>query len=980
MIIHFALLLGILPYKDAFIQSLISNMTIEDLVLQLHLTFGGDIIGGQDGNELYDHAMRFSPDSPIGVVHDWYSLNTSHYNSIQEYNLEKAHLKIPLVHTGECLHGVASFKQSMFPQSLSLSASFDTDLVYRVGRAIGAEARSIGIHACFSPVLDIGQDPRWGRMQEAWGEDKVLTSRMGVAYASGLSKNSSWSEPDAVVPVVKHFAAHGSPQSGHNGAPFMGYGNRQLVQDLLTPFKAAIQLGGAKGVMMAYNEFDGIPAHVHPMFYEALKDWGYTGFVMADDTGMSELETIHRVADSPADTIRQWFNAGGMLQFYDHPLETYLNLTKELIANGSVQLSTLQSRVKAMLGVKWDLGLFRDPFIPPAIDPVQIVHSHRDLALEAARKSLVLLENRNATLPFRPKEQGIRKIALIGPFADVLNYGDYSGPWGQTPADDAATTLRQGMLEYAAEAAVDDGFEVLSSWGANTWEYNAQYVIPPYLLFPNDDDDDNNTDGGGLSATYFADTDFTTPITRKKKEVPALDWGLYPPAGLPSTNFSAVWEGWLASPVDYLDEDDVHGWIGVAVGADATARLFVDDELVFAHDGGLEGGTIMPNIVDRAYVLANGTRASPAGSAPFVFRRGARHVVRLEVRAYDRRPPVANVVAVRSRVLLFWNLVDRRTAIQQAARLARAPDVDAIVLALGAAWNSDGENADRALLGLAPAQAALARAVYDGARDARTPVVLVLQGGRPFALGGNGHGNGYGNGDGHDGKEGDDDLDLYARSAAVLSAGFAGQAGGRAIADALFGAVDPAGRLPVGVPRHAGQLPVHYQGLGRRRGAYVDADAEPAYWFGHGLSYATFAVRDFSASTATTADATTTPAVAAAAAADRGELYFGAGDTVAFSVRVANAGAVRGSFVAQVYLLSRVSSVVQPARQLVAFGRVDVEVGGEATLAMELDVDRYLTILNRTDGWELEKGPYTFALLRNGGDTDSSVNVTLHCV
>lgn len=150
--------------------------------------------------------MHLAPTAPIGIIHDWYPTNSSQYNELQRLNSEKARIDIPFMQTGECLHGVGSFKQSMFPQSIGMSASFDTDLVNRVGRAIGEEASSIGVHACFAPVLDLGKDPRWGRVQEAWGEDMVLTSHMGVAYASGLSKNSSWSEPDAVVPVMKVWA------------------------------------------------------------------------------------------------------------------------------------------------------------------------------------------------------------------------------------------------------------------------------------------------------------------------------------------------------------------------------------------------------------------------------------------------------------------------------------------------------------------------------------------------------------------------------------------------------------------------------------------------------------------------------------------------------------------------------------------------------------------------------------------------------
>ncbi|KAI0594827.1 glycoside hydrolase family 3 protein [Biscogniauxia sp. FL1348] len=908
--------------KDSFIDSLVSNMTIADMVLQLHLMFGGDIVGLSSDNALYDYTMRFSPDSPIGVMHDWYPLNTSHYNAVQESNLQKARLKIPLMHTGECLHGVGSFKQSLFPQSLGLSASFDTDLVYRVGRAIGTEARSIGIHACLSPVLDIGQDPRWGRMQEAWGEDKVLTSHMGVAYSSGLSKNGSWSEPDAVAPVMKHFAAHGAPQCGHNAAPFMGHGNRQVMQDLLTPFKAAVELGGVKGVMMAYHEFDDIPAHVHPAFYQALDDWKFDGFVMADDTGMVELQTRHQVASSPADAIQQWFNAGGMLQFYDYPLETYLNATRDLVANGSVELSTLQSHVRRMLGVKWDLGLFDDPYVASDIDPVQIVKDHKSLTLEAAQRSLVLLENKNSTLPLKPKAQGIKKIALIGPFTDVLNYGDYSGQWGQYPAG-SAETLRQGILGYAER---DGGFELVSSWGTNTWEYNAQYVIPAYLL-------SSNGTPGGLKATYFADTNFGNPVT-EKFEVPALDWGLYPPDGLPSTNFSAIWEGELQSPVDV----DVDGWIGVAVGPNTTARLYIDGVLIMSHgvDGLSDAGTIAGNIMQYSYITANSS-LPPDSSAPFTFQKGARHRLRVEYQAFNLHKKTANVASLNSQILLFWNLVSRNgDAIDQAVGLARASDL--VVLAVGAAWNSDGESGDRGTLDLAPSQDALARAIYQLGK----PVVLVLQGGRPFGIAG-----------------------YYDQSAAVLSAFFPGQCGGQAIADALFGAATPGGRMPVTVPRHVGQLPAYYSAKPTVHVRdYLDVDSAPAYWFGHGLSYADFEVSAFEASGGGNAS------FFAAAA----------GDTVAFSVRVRNTGHVPGSYVAQVYVLARVSAVVQPVRQLVAFRRVDVEPGREVTAHMRLDPARYLAIINRKGSWELEKGAYTFALLRHGGDTDASMNVTMHCV
>lgn len=916
---------GVSLAKDAFLNQLISNMTVEDLVLQLHLTFGDDIVGVNSNNELYDYTMRFTPDSPIGIIHDWYPLNVSHYNSVQQLNLDKARLKVPLMHFGECLHGVGSFKQSMFPQALGLSASFDTDLVYRVGRAIATEARSIGIHACFSPVLDVGLDSRWGRLQEAWGEDKVLTSHMGVAYSSGLSKNASWSEPDAVVPVMKHFAAHGAPQAGRNAAPFMGHGNRQVFQDLLVPFKAAIDLGGVRGVMMAYNEFDDIPAHVNPKLYKALEDWGFDGFVIADDTGMNELYSVHQVANSPADAIRQWYNAGGMVQFYDWSLELLLDSTRDLIANGSLELSTLQARVRSVLGVKWDLGLFDNPFVSPDTDSLQIVKDNRGLTLEAAQKSIVLLENKNATLPLRPTDQGISKIALIGPFADTLNYGDYSGQWGEYPAG-SANTMRQGMLAYSH--GEDTEFELVSSWGTNTWEYNAQYVIPPYLL--------STPDGrsGGLQVTYFADTSFAEPVVTTL-EAPALDWGIYPPPGLPSNNFSAIWEGRLTSPVDV----DVDGWIGVAVGANTTAKLFINASLITSWGFPLTTeSNILGNIQQFDFVRENST-LPPEGSSPFTFKKGETYDIRLEYQAFNLYPKIENVVSLNSQLLLFWNLVSSdpaNNAVSQAVQIAQS--ADAIVLAVGAAWNSDGESADRATLGLAPSQDELAKAIYALGK----PVILVLQGGRPFAI-----------------------PEYYNQSAAVLNAWFPGQSGGQAIADVLFGKTSPGGRLPLSAPRHVGQIPINYnyKNLGRKI-KYLDIDSQPSYPFGYGISYTTFNISEFTA-TATSAPNNT----------------FAAGDTITFSTKIQNSGGMGGSYVAQVYLLGRISSIVQPVKQLVAFQRVYLDIGEEAVVSLELEVDRYLPIINRWDEWELEKGEYTFALLEHGGDAaDTGLNVTLKLV
>lgn len=591
-----------------------------------------------------------------------------------------------------------------------------------------------------------------------------------------------------------------------------------------------------------------------------------------------------------------------------------------------MSIRKLQLHVKKLLKLKRELGLFEDPYIPAHIDPVSIVEDHQDLALEAASKSVVLLKNEDNLLPLSSQKG---TIALIGPFADTLNFGDYSGTLGQQPAQQA-TTLRQAMLENVHKHDSQDapGATIKCAWGANSWNYENQYAIPPYLL---------SHDGipGGLMATYYQDHSFQSPrVTRQ--ETPALDWGLYPPAGLPSNNFSALWQGHLESPVD----SNTLGTIGVAVGASSGMRLFIDGKLLSSHKPSAPSD-ILPNIVSYEFTQANATQIPPNG-APFLFKPGVTHHIRIEYVALNREKRIANEGSVNSQVLLWWNLVSQGDdAVSQAVALSK--DADVVVLALGSAWNSDGESSDSANLALSKDQDRLARTILDLGK----PVVLALSGGRPLAL-----------------------PEHYAKAKAVLSTFYGGQASGRAVANVLTGRFNPGGRLPISIPRHPGQLPAYYNMKPSARLVdYNDDISGPLYPFGHGMSYTTFSVTSMSFSTPANEDA------------QNSARQFSEGDELAFSVAIANTGSVAGCYVAQIYLLGRTSQITQPVRQLVAFQRVYIAPNQTAKAILRVDVDRYLKILNRNGKWELERGNYTFAVLENGGSNAAAVqNITLWCV
>lgn len=350
-------------------------------------------------------------------------------NDIQRFFVERSRLGIPVIFHEECLHGHAAREGTSFPQPIGLGATFDPELVERLYTMTAAEARARGTHQALTPVVDVAREPRWGRVEETFGEDPYLVARMGVAAVRGFQGDASFAGKTRVIATLKHFAAHGQPESGTNCAP-ANVSMRVLREVFLPTFKAAIQEAGAMSVMPAYNEIDGVPAHANRWLLQDVlrREWGFEGFVVSDYFAIRELNERpeffgHHVARDGKAAAALAVATGVDIELPDP--DCYLHLA-ELVREGTVPESVIDERVRPMLRAKFRLGLFDDPYVDPA-EAERIVRepSHRDLALEAARKTITLLKNDRGALPIDPL--AIRTIAVIGPNADRVMLGGYSG-------------------------------------------------------------------------------------------------------------------------------------------------------------------------------------------------------------------------------------------------------------------------------------------------------------------------------------------------------------------------------------------------------------------------------------------------------------------------------------------------------------------------------------------------------------------------
>ncbi len=369
-------------------------------------------------------------------------------NAIQKFFMEQTRLGIPVIFHEECLHGLAAPEATSYPQPIGLASTFNPALVEEIYTEIAEDTRGRGAHQALTPVVDVARDPRWGRVEETFGEDPYLVSRMGIAAVRGFQGDGSFRDKKRVIATLKHFAAHGQPESGTNCAP-VNVSERTLRDTFLYTFREVIAGAGAASVMASYNEIDGVPSHANTWLLEDVlrNEWGFDGFVVSDYYAVTELhrrdEAIsHSVAADKAAAAALAVGAGVNIEFPDP--DCYPELVR-LVREGVVSESRIDALVGPLLRYKFLLGLFEDPYVDPGlVRPAERLERERGLALRAARETITLLKNENDLLPLRPGDH--RTIAVIGPNADRMLLGGYSG----TPKYYAS--VLQGIRERAGSS------------------------------------------------------------------------------------------------------------------------------------------------------------------------------------------------------------------------------------------------------------------------------------------------------------------------------------------------------------------------------------------------------------------------------------------------------------------------------------------------------------------------------------------------
>ncbi|MBS2209865.1 glycoside hydrolase family 3 C-terminal domain-containing protein [Carboxylicivirga mesophila] len=661
-----------LPIENR-VDDLLSRMTLEEKFWQLFM-IPGDL---SDGKERYRHgifgfqvATKGQSANEVEQLLDYSGEGTAQetaelINDIQKYFVEETRLGIPIIPFDEALHGLVRDGATAFPQAIGLAASWDTTMIGDVARAITQETKTRGIRQILSPVLNIARDVRWGRTEETYGEDPYLTTQMAYSFITQFEKSG-------VITTPKHFVANVG-DGGRDSYPI--HFNERLLEEIYFPaFKKCFIDGQAWSVMTSYNSLDGRQCTANDwLLNKKLKDeWGFDGFVISDAGATGGANVLHYTAKNYAESTEQAIENGLDVIFqtsYDH-----YPLFFEAFEKGMIDEAAIDEAVRRVLRAKFKLGLFENPYIDPEqADKVNGSKAHREVAKQAALKSMVLLKNDHHTLPLSKE---IRSIALIGTDAVEARLGGYSGPGNES------VSILDGIKHKLGAAC-----QVNYAPGCGR-ESESFVTIPTAQL----SHQLANEKQQGLKAAYFNNITLEgEPALERVDPVIDFRWTLFSPdqATINYDFYSARWTGQLTAPAT--------GQFEIGIKGDDGYRLYINDEL---HIDNWQKQTFRQL------------------TKPYHFVKGKTYDIRLEF--YET---TGNV-----NLKLIWNAGVKdhwQQEIKEAVNIAKKSDVAVVVAGI-----EEGEFRDRAYLSLPGHQEALIQEVAATGK----PVVVVLIGGSAITM------------------------------------------------------------------------------------------------------------------------------------------------------------------------------------------------------------------------------------------------------
>ena len=441
---------GNIKPKAEFVADLMSKMTIEEKIYQtVQITSDGTVTGPKSGDNFITRIQQGKVGSILNAT------GSKETREIQRINLENSRLKIPLLFGHDVIHGY----KTIFPINLGMASSFDPKVVELAARIAATEASSAGVHWTFAPMVDISRDARWGRVSEGSGEDSFLGIQMAVANVRGF-QGDDLSKTNTILACAKHFAAYGAAESGrdYNTVDM----SERLLRDTYFPAFEATVKAGVKTFMVAFNEIAGVPCTGNKfLIRDVLKgEWKFDGLVVSDYTGINEL-VAHGFATDDKNAAELALQAGVDMDMVG---ATYMNYTKQSLDEGKVTLAQIDDACKRVLDVKYDLGLFEDPYrySDEKREKATIYKPEfLDASLEIAKKSLVLLKNKNSILPLKANQ----KIAFVGPL--VNDEYNIIGSWAALgDRTGFATSVKEGVTNYlknVSNVTFDEGVEIKSS-------------------------------------------------------------------------------------------------------------------------------------------------------------------------------------------------------------------------------------------------------------------------------------------------------------------------------------------------------------------------------------------------------------------------------------------------------------------------------------------------------------------------------------